>query len=258
MIDIVTINFNNDEGLRRTLDSLSTQTIKPTNVFVIDGFSSDTSLEVANSYRTILKLTIISEVDNGIYDAMNKGIGLLTSRYCLFLNSGDELCNPSALSSTTKIIHDCSQPLSIFCFSSFRNFKNKLYSAPAKPIKYLEYGMITNHQSMIYPSELLKLYPFDLSYKIAADYQNAALLLSLKFNFNVFPSLFLSIFHEDGLSSSYAAIPISFWEQYRIYSSVFRHSPVKSFYYLLKKIIIFSFKQLSPRLFRFIRSRTAY
>ena len=179
MIDIITVNFNNCLGLKRTLDSLVSQTQQPANVFVIDGASSDNSLDVAFSYQKSLNLTLVSEPDSGIYDAMNKGILLLKSRYCLFLNSGDELFDSFSIFKALDL------SVSIFCFSSCRIYNRITYSAPAKPIQYLKYGMITNHQSIIYSSQSLRRHPYCLSYKIAADYHQSALFFTLGYHFVV-------------------------------------------------------------------------
>lgn len=93
-LSIITINYNNAEGLRRTIESVVSQTFTNFEYIVIDGGSTDGSVGVIKQYAD--KITYwVSEPDKGIYNAMNKGIKVAQGEYCLFLNSGDELydCN---------------------------------------------------------------------------------------------------------------------------------------------------------------------
>ena len=91
-ISIVTINFNNDFGLKRTLESVVNQTYKNIEYLVVDGASSDKSIEYIKMYQHYIDF-FISEKDSGIYNAMNKGLKQVTGDYVLFLNSGDWLAH---------------------------------------------------------------------------------------------------------------------------------------------------------------------
>ena len=113
-LSIITINYNNAEGLRKTLASVASQTYAEIEHIIIDGGSTDNSVEVIREYESSLasrlcgvpenargdlgcssplasRLKWISEKDTGIYNAMNKGIRMATGDYCQFLNSGDML-----------------------------------------------------------------------------------------------------------------------------------------------------------------------
>ena len=99
-LSIITINYNNAEGLRKTLASVSSQTYAEIEHIIIDGGSTDSSVEVIREYESSLgsrlsplasRLNWLSEKDTGIYNAMNKGIRMATGEYCQFLNSGDML-----------------------------------------------------------------------------------------------------------------------------------------------------------------------
>lgn len=91
MIDIVTINFNNKNGLEKTIASVINQTyFDKINYIIIDGDSTDGSKEVIEEYKDKL-FYWVSEPDKGIFNAMNKAIGHLNGDYVLFLNSGDFL-----------------------------------------------------------------------------------------------------------------------------------------------------------------------
>lgn len=96
-LSIITINFNNCDGLRKTLESVAAQTTREFEYIVIDGGSTDGSVEVIKDFSSIIDFGI-SEKDSGIYNAMNKGAKHAHGEYLLFLNSGDTLFDDSVIS----------------------------------------------------------------------------------------------------------------------------------------------------------------
>ena len=115
-LSIITINYNNAEGLRKTLASVASQTYADIEHVIVDGGSTDGSVEIIREYvcangaqdggsqtcqtgqtsrtKVCHQIRWLSEPDKGIYNAMNKGIRMATGEYCQFLNSGDLLLNP--------------------------------------------------------------------------------------------------------------------------------------------------------------------
>ena len=111
LLSIITINYNNAEGLRKTMESVLNQTSKDFEYIVVDGGSSDTSCQVIYQQLAVdsgqsvvsneqlagsvevngIKVRWVSEKDSGIYNAMNKGICMAKGKYVQFLNSGDLL-----------------------------------------------------------------------------------------------------------------------------------------------------------------------
>jgi len=98
-LSIITINLNNASGLQKTIESVINQTHTDFEYIVVDGASTDESVEIIKKYEAKIPYWI-SEPDSGIYNAMNKGIKQAKGEYCLFLNSGDWLYN-------SKVIEDC-------------------------------------------------------------------------------------------------------------------------------------------------------
>lgn len=94
-LSIITINQNNATGLIKTMYSVLSQTNKDFEYIVIDGVSTDESIEVIQSLATSFdgRMRWVSEPDSGIYDAMNKGIRMATGEHVQFLNSGDCLAS---------------------------------------------------------------------------------------------------------------------------------------------------------------------
>ncbi len=95
-LTIITINYNNREGLLRTIDSVVNQTVKLFEWVVIDGNSEDGSRELIEQYTSNISYWV-SEPDNGIYHAMNKGIKAAHGDYLMFLNSGDSLYDENTI-----------------------------------------------------------------------------------------------------------------------------------------------------------------
>lgn len=95
-LSIITINYNNCDGLKKTIDSVVSQTLKVFEWIVVDGGSTDGSKELIERYSSHFAYWV-SEPDKGIYNAMNKGIKVAKGEYLLFLNSGDWLCNESII-----------------------------------------------------------------------------------------------------------------------------------------------------------------
>ena len=100
-LSIITINYNNAEGLRKTLASVAAQTYANIEHIIVDGASTDGSVDMIKEYENQLNITHStihllwsSEPDNGIYDAMNRGIPKATGEYVQILNSGDLLAAP--------------------------------------------------------------------------------------------------------------------------------------------------------------------
>jgi glycosyltransferase involved in cell wall biosynthesis len=90
LLSIITINLNNADGLRKTIQSVFSQSFQSYEYIVIDGSSTDGSVDIIKQYADEITYWI-SEPDLGIYNAMNKGIIKASGEYCLFLNSGDYL-----------------------------------------------------------------------------------------------------------------------------------------------------------------------
>ncbi len=88
LVSIITASFNSARTIEATLRSVTTQTYQPIEYIIVDGGSTDTTLSIAEQYRKSIA-KIISEPDNGIFDAMNKGIKLATGDIIGILNSDD-------------------------------------------------------------------------------------------------------------------------------------------------------------------------
>ena len=105
-ITVITSVYNGEDTIKRTIESVLTQDVKPYEYLIIDGLSSDRTLKIAESYRAAFEnagiiYSIVSEKDSGIYDAFNKGVLLAKGEYIAFLNA-DDWYTPTALKTVQK------------------------------------------------------------------------------------------------------------------------------------------------------------
>lgn len=163
-ISIITINYNNSKGLQKTLQSVVEQTYTDVEYIVIDGNSVDGSVEVIESYKDSIAKWI-SEKDDGIYNAMNKGIAMATGQYILFLNSGDVFTSKNTL-------QDCINHINfkgdiIYGDYQFENGE-KIYPDTITPYYFVKSSL--PHQSTFFHKSVFdKMGYFDESYQICAD-----------------------------------------------------------------------------------------
>lgn len=170
-LTIVTINYNNSVGLARTYNSILNQDFTDFDWVIIDGGSKDGSLDTI-SKEQFKGLRVVSEPDNGIYDAMNKGIDHVTTDFVMFLNSGDILENPKVLGKLNKFTNqdDCSNIYGNIRIQSDTNIERHWNSGSINFFKVL-FGWHPPHPATIYRLDnLKKISGYDTGYSIAADY----------------------------------------------------------------------------------------
>lgn len=167
MISIITITWNNLNGLKKTAKSVQAQTCRDFEWIIIDGGSDDGTKD----YLPTLSATALSEPDRGIYDAMNKGIERAQGDYLLFLNAGDELADPQVLQHLYNDLHKENFPDFVYGPALEGRNNHDPVTKSARGIKFLFWGMPTHHQAMLYKRETLGKIRYNLSYKIAADYE---------------------------------------------------------------------------------------
>jgi len=173
VISIITVCFNASETIEDTVKSVVAQSWRNIEYVIIDGASTDGSLEIIEKYRNhVTKL--LSEEDEGLYDAMNKGLQHATGDYVLFLNADDTLYAPDTLE---KAFMKCKEADVIYGEAMFVDAEGNelgLRSActPHRVPEHLnwkslKYGMVVSHQAFIIRRDLAKT--FDLRYPICAD-----------------------------------------------------------------------------------------
>jgi len=185
-LSIITINYNNKEGLQKTMESVETQNIQNNRDFeyiAIDGFSSDGSSELIKKSNIVTKYKI--EKDNGIADAFNKGIELASGEYIFFLNSGDVFYDENSLEHILKNLH--TKDMYIYK-AAMVDEKGDILNIAGKAIdlskqKYRNY---LPHQGMMIKKSLFDQYgKYDINYKLGMDYEWSTRLLKDSKNLNI-------------------------------------------------------------------------
>lgn len=167
-LSIITINYNDAEGLRLTMESVLNQSCRDFEYIVIDGGSSDASKDIILSHRDRLAYWV-SEPDKGIYNAMNKGIRAATGEYCLFLNSGDTMVSPDSLKRSIGMLGD--YDIHSFSLESIRGNIKYTQIPPAEISFYSFY-----RSSLPHPSTFIRRVLFDRvglyneAYRIVSDW----------------------------------------------------------------------------------------
>lgn len=217
-LSIITINYNNKIGLKRTIDSILMQTMFPFEWIIIDGGSIDGSKELIEQNSLHFSYWC-SERDEGIYNAMNKGIAHANGDYCLFLNSGDELYNSEVIKNALDFL---SQHKEVdFLYGDCMFIKDRIESIKKCPdnITLADlYSINICHPSTLIKSTLLKRQGYDESYRIASDYKYWLEAYMSGCSFLHVP-ITISRFYEDGISSTDKELLAK--ENYRISREIF-------------------------------------
>ena len=168
LFSIITINYNNQVGLRRTICSVVEQTYNDYEYIIIDGGSTDGSVEVVKEYQEEITYWV-SEKDRGIFHAMNKGVVQAHGDYCIFLNSGDIFYNDFVL----RNIHSSGYNEDILVGKVVsRNEHSQLFLPPSRDISlYYLYSGTVPHQGSFIKTSLLRRYPYDENLKIVSDWK---------------------------------------------------------------------------------------
>ena len=167
---VVTICFNCEREIESTLLSVLSQTYDNIDYVVIDGKSSDGTMNIVRKYEDSIS-TIVSEPDTGIYNAMNKGLRHCKGDYVIFMNAGDAFASDTVLERLNGTI--CRQKeLPSFVYGTYMESQGGTV-IPNRDYSRCWYGMFTSHQAMAYNLAFLrdKGICYDETYRIAADYK---------------------------------------------------------------------------------------
>ena len=164
---IISICFNNLDELKYTYDSIKSQSCVDYEWIVIDGNSQDGTKDwLAKTNPT----KWVSEKDNGIYDAMNKGIDMANGKYLIFMNSGDGFASNTVLEETKKEVQVNGFPGFVYGDSIDISENDQEFYRKAKNHKKNWMGMITQHQAMFFSKESINDKKYSLKYPLSGDY----------------------------------------------------------------------------------------
>ena len=166
---IITVNYNNREGLRKTIESVIHQTFRDFEFIVIDGGSTDGSAEVLKEYNAQIDYWV-SEPDKGIYNAMNKGIKKATGEYLNFMNSGDCFYDNDILRTVTSYGFDTD----IITGRDYHYSKEKQQGhasvQPTRMSMVTFFNSTLDHQSSFIKRELFKESLYREDFRLVSDW----------------------------------------------------------------------------------------
>ena len=218
-LSIITINYNNSTGLKKTIDSVLNQTSKEFEYIIIDGRSIDNSLQEINvAFHMIydnaqsrgdvlqngLHVQWISELDSGIYNAMNRGIRMAKGEYIQFLNSGDIMASNDV---TAKMLGSLPNDCNILYGNMLKPLSKRIHRdrgfAGKTPTMLDFYTGTLNHSSAYIKRTLFDTYGlYDENLKIVSDwkwYLQVIVLNDVKPNY---VDIDVTIFDMNGISST--------------------------------------------------------
>lgn len=209
-LTIVTINLNNAVGLQKTMESVFQQTSVDFEYIVIDGGSIDESVQIINGFNANVnshlifsnKFSWLSEVDNGIYHAMNKGIAFAKGEYLHFLNSGDVLFSNDVICKMLYNMPDCDI---LYGNMIKKMIDGKLIynrSMPSFSLLSFYCGAI-NHPSVYTKRSLFDHFgKFDETFKIVSDWKWFLEVVVIKCIVPVYKDVDVTLFDMTGISST--------------------------------------------------------
>ena len=176
-LSIITINRNNAVGLEKTLQSVAVQTFKEFEYIIVDGASTDESVEVIKKYEPqFLHLKWVSEPDSGIYNAMNKGLRMASGDYIQILNSGDCLAASNVTQRMLTELEKASNPSMLYgnmikCFPDGHRMVDKCFAGSEITMLGMFTGSL-NHDSAYIRRDLFDKYGYyDENLKIVSDWK---------------------------------------------------------------------------------------
>lgn len=230
-LSIITINYNNIEGLRKTIESVLSQSFQDYEWIVIDGGSTDGSRELLEEYQVNISYWV-SEKDRGIYHAMNKGIAQAHGEYCQFLNSGDYFIDGDVLSKVFSCELTDVNYGDQWCMKDNEVVEKRTYPEQIH-LPYL-FAAPLGHQASFFKTALVRVHLYKEQYSISAD---RAFFLELYISGAEFKHLPMPIvyFDTDGIGSNERTKVERSEQLYRIKREFFSDQVVKDIDQLLSK-----------------------
>lgn len=192
-ISIGIVALNCAETIRLVLDSIVNQSYKNIELIIVDGCSTDGTLNVLNEYSEHISL-LVSEKDNGIYDAMNKVCSLASGDWLIFLGCDDVL-----LDALTDIAKKLNKHEAVYYGDAILKSSGAVHAGKFSKLKLIQKNIC--HQSIFYPEAVYKNYSYSLDYPWLADYQYNIKLAGDGVPL-IYTGVVVSIFNDKGGSST--------------------------------------------------------
>lgn len=201
LFSVITVVYNGADILEKTIDSVISQDFKEFEYVIIDGGSDDGTIELIRKYNENID-KFISEPDEGIYDAMNKGVKLSTGKFIIFMNAGDVFYNKHVLKKVSRLEIDNYEVLygDTVSINLGASLETRVVVKDLKFLwKSLGYCGLC-HQSVFISRKLLLKHPFSLLLNVVADFEQILLIYYNGHGF-LYLGTFVSKIIQNGISS---------------------------------------------------------
>ena len=240
-LSIITINYNNASGLSKTLESVFNQTFRDFEYIVIDGNSTDGSVELIKRYEdsSVENFSWISEPDTGIYNAMNKGIRMAKGEYVQFLNSGDILAAKDVtekmlfeLKVESEKLNDNTNSIPVLYGNMMKQTPKRLLRdkgfAGRQPTMLDFYTGTLNHSPAYIKRSLFDTYGlYDETLKIVSDWKWYLNVIALNGVITDYKDIDVTVFDMNGISTVNASLNKA--ERVQVLSEILPMSVLKDY-----------------------------
>lgn len=182
-ISVITCTYNAARELQRTVDSVLAQSYAKVEHLIIDGLSKDATLDIARRYKNESdeadqghEVVLLSEPDNGLYDAMNKALRMATGDYLVYLNAGDAFPSENTLEMVAGSVGENETlPAVLYGDTDIVDEEGRFLRhrrlAPPKHLTWRSFrqGMLVCHQAFYARTDIARQNPYDLTYRFSAD-----------------------------------------------------------------------------------------
>ncbi len=200
-ISVVTVCFNEENTIGKTIESVLDQDYRDYEYVIMDGCSTDATLEVIKEYSGDERLFYYSELDEGIYDAMNKSLDKIKGEYVIFLNSGDWFFDRRVLTDISDNLKADVVYGNVYRRCSKGNYVQKYKGTNCERIRMMLCGLAFCHQTQFTRTDVMRAYRFRESHKITADFDVVVRLLKDQRTFLHIDRIVCSFDHDGGISA---------------------------------------------------------
>lgn len=200
-ISVVTVCYNEKNTIRETVESVLAQKYDDYEYIIMDGASTDGTLDIIKEYADNPKMKYMSEPDTGLFNAMNKSLTLVSGQYVIFMNSGDLFLDENVLADVAPYLREDIVYGDVLRRTKEGSYIQKYKGTHWERIRMMLCGLAFCHQTQFTKTEVMKRYGFREDHKITADFDFVVRALSDKRSFKHVDRVICSFDHDGGISA---------------------------------------------------------
>ena len=233
LISVITVVLNDVKNIEKTITSVITQTYSNIEYIIVDGGSTDGTIEIIKKYQKHISV-LVSEPDKGIYDAMNKGTSLATGKWISYMNSDDTFNANNVIYDIFVKNGNAILNYDVIYSDVIADYKTKKKILKSKKINSFWRGQCFSHQAHFVKTSIEKNRPFNLKYSITADYDFLYAVFKdlAKFYYYEYPIAIIDVTAGISKTSNLKHLYKDFFEINKKYSSTTQYLLVRVFFTL--------------------------